>query len=71
LSPAFPPRGNVHRTYMGAVERGERNLTLQTLERLAEALEVPVGSLLISDGMSSTAEGADAAANERRGRAAS
>lgn len=35
----------VHRTYMGAVERGERNLTLQTVERLAERLEVPVHSL--------------------------
>ncbi len=29
----------VHRTYMGGLERGERNLTLQSLERLAEALE--------------------------------
>ena len=26
----------VHRTYLGGVERGERNLTLQSLERLAE-----------------------------------
>lgn len=25
----------VHRTYMGGVERGERNLTLKSLERLA------------------------------------
>jgi transcriptional regulator with XRE-family HTH domain len=30
----------VHRTYMGAVERGERNLTLRTVERLAERLQV-------------------------------
>lgn len=28
----------VHRTYMGGLERGERNLTLQSLERLAEVL---------------------------------
>jgi transcriptional regulator with XRE-family HTH domain len=25
----------VHRTYMGGVERGERNLTLKSLERIA------------------------------------
>ena len=29
----------VHRTYLGAVERGERNLTLRSVERLAERLE--------------------------------
>jgi len=26
----------VHRTYMGGVERGERNLTLKSVERIAE-----------------------------------
>lgn len=30
----------LHRTYMGGVERGERNLTLQSVERLAERLGV-------------------------------
>jgi transcriptional regulator with XRE-family HTH domain len=30
----------VHRTYMGAVERGERNLTLQTVERIAVRLKL-------------------------------
>lgn len=29
----------VHRTYYGGLERGERNLSLQSLERLAEILE--------------------------------
>lgn len=29
-----------HRTFVGAVERGERNLTLRTLERVAEQLGV-------------------------------
>ena len=29
-----------HRTYMGGLERGERNATLQTLERLADRLEL-------------------------------
>ena len=36
----------VHRTYMGAVERGERNLTLQTLERIAIFLDLDPIDLL-------------------------
>lgn len=36
----------VHRTYMGGVERGERNLTLRSLERLAERMGVDPVSLL-------------------------
>lgn len=30
----------VHRTYMGGVERGERNLTLKSVERIAAQLNV-------------------------------
>lgn len=37
----------LHRTYVGAIERGERNITLFTLSRLATALGV-VPSALIS-----------------------
>lgn len=36
----------VHRTYIGGVERGERNLTLQSVEQLAAALDVEPGVLL-------------------------
>ena len=36
----------IHRTYMGGVERGERNLTLQSLERLAENMGVDPVALL-------------------------
>lgn len=36
----------VHRTYMGAVERGERNLTLQTLEKIADFIGVDPRDLL-------------------------
>jgi len=36
----------MHRTYLGGVERGERNLTLRSVERLAERLGVPVRELI-------------------------
>ncbi len=36
----------LHRTYVGSVERGERNVTLSTLEAFAQALGVSVTSLL-------------------------
>lgn len=37
---------DMHRTYLGGVERGERNLTLRSVERLAERLGVPVRELI-------------------------
>ena len=37
---------NLHRTYIGSVERGERNVTLKTLETLATALGLSVPQLL-------------------------
>ena len=36
----------VHRTYMGGVERGERNLTLKSVERIAARLDVDSLDLL-------------------------
>lgn len=36
----------VHRTYMGGVERGERNLTLKSVERIAATLQVDPLDLL-------------------------
>lgn len=36
----------LHRTYVGSVERGERNVTLSTLEMLASVVGVPVAQLL-------------------------
>ena len=36
----------VHRTYMGSVERGERNLSLRNLERIAHSLGIPLSTLL-------------------------
>lgn len=37
---------DLHRTYIGSVEREERNVTLSTLETLANALGVDVPKLL-------------------------
>ncbi|WP_282267528.1 helix-turn-helix transcriptional regulator [Stenotrophomonas sp. PS02298] len=36
----------VHRTYVGMIERGEKNVTIYNIERIAIALDVPPGSLL-------------------------
>lgn len=38
-------RANLHRTYVSDVERGARNLSLQSIERLAHALETSIASL--------------------------
>lgn len=43
---AFAELVGVHRTYMGGLERGERNLTLRSTERIAIALGVEVLELL-------------------------
>lgn len=43
---AFADELGVHRTYMGGVERGERNLTLKSLERIAGKIGVDPLELL-------------------------
>lgn len=37
----------LHRTYIGAVERGEKNLTLRNVIRIAKALHVKASDILI------------------------
>jgi transcriptional regulator with XRE-family HTH domain len=37
----------VHRTYLGGVERGERNLTLKSVERIADSIGLEPMSLLV------------------------
>lgn len=36
---------HVHRSYMGAVERGEVNLTIQTLKNLTAVLDTTISAL--------------------------
>ena len=43
---AFADELGVHRTYMGGIERGERNLTLKSLERIASQIDLDPLALL-------------------------
>ncbi len=42
---SFADRCGLHRTYIGAVERGERNISIENIEKIAKALGVPISSL--------------------------
>ena len=37
----------LHRTYIGSVERGERNICIDNMERIAKALGVELTTLLV------------------------
>ena len=37
---------NLHRAYIGQIERGEKNIGLQNLEKIARALKMSVASLV-------------------------
>lgn len=41
----------VHRTYIGAVERGEKNLTLRNAIRISESLGCKASEILASAGL--------------------
>ena len=47
----FADKCGLHRTYIGSVERRERNVTLSTLELLANAIGVSVPDILTKDGV--------------------
>ena len=39
-------RANLHRTYIGSIERSERNITLINANKIAEALSMKITDLL-------------------------
>lgn len=39
-------RAELHRTYVSSVERGERNVSLETVEKLAKALKLRMADLM-------------------------
>ncbi|MBD5529749.1 MAG: helix-turn-helix transcriptional regulator [Lachnospiraceae bacterium] len=41
---------NLHRTYIGAIERGDRNVSLNNIVKVAQALNVTPSDLLQFDG---------------------
>ena len=41
----FAEACGLHRTYIGGIERGERNVSLLNIERIATALRVPIDDL--------------------------
>lgn len=43
-------RAGVHRTYIGMLERAEKNVTIYNIERIADALQVEAAVLLLDSG---------------------
>ena len=46
----------LHRTYVGDIERGERNIAVLNLSKLAAALEIPIASLFHPDSLNTISE---------------
>ena len=42
----FAAKAGFHRTYIGMIERGERNITLANIEKLSKALNTSLSKLL-------------------------
>ena len=38
-------RARLHRTYVGSIERGEQNVSIDNVHKLAKALKLPVSEL--------------------------
>jgi len=44
-------RADVHRNYIGLIERGEQNITIESLVKLAKALKCKVMDLVVDAGI--------------------
>ena len=53
-------RSEIHWTYLGQVERGQRNVSLHTIVRLAEALGIDPGALVVGLRVQPDARGREA-----------
>jgi len=42
---AFADTAGLHRTYIGSIERGEQNVSIDNIERIAKALRVDLTAL--------------------------
>lgn len=42
----FATRAGVHRTYIGMIERAEKNITLENIEKIAKALGISLDKLM-------------------------
>ncbi len=38
-------KAGVHRTYIGMIERAEKNITLENIEKVSKALNIPIKDL--------------------------
>lgn len=43
---AFAAQAKINRAYMGKIERGEVNISIDNIKKIADALNVTVGALL-------------------------
>ncbi len=46
----FAERVGLHRTYIGMIERAEKNITLENVEKIAVGLGVSIATLFDQDG---------------------
>lgn len=47
---AFAERCGLHRTYISSIERFQRNISIENIQRIADALEIETYKLFIEEG---------------------